>query len=269
MPMRGGGNFGEMNIDRDRQHEERLLVHIETKSYADPSGCRREVLRDISFGGGAGEIMALLSPSGAGKTTTLRIILGLDRDFVGEVRCPHGRIGVMFQEPRLLPWLTVEANLRLVTSSNTKEADTDEITSLLVAVGLAGTETLHPKALSLGMARRVALVRALLGHPLLLVLDEPFASLDRKSAADLMGLISRAARRDGALVLLTTHDLDQALGFADRLLLLAGQPARLAADCPTRAEISSRDATLNPDLKETLLTRFPFLHAAPTAEEAS
>ena len=266
--MPGGGKPAEMEIDERKQRQERWLVRIETKSYPDPSGRRREVLRDVAFTGGAGEIIALLAPSGAGKTTTLRIVLGLDHDFVGEVRCPQGRIGVMFQEPRLLPWLTVEANLRLVSRTDDKGIETEEISSLLAAVGLAGTETLHPKALSLGMARRVALVRALLGHPLLLVLDEPFASLDRKSAAALMGLITRTARHDGALVLLTTHDLDQALGFADRLLLLAGQPARLAADCPTRAEPPSRQATLLPGLREKLLTRFPFLHATPSAEEA-
>jgi ABC-type nitrate/sulfonate/bicarbonate transport system ATPase subunit len=244
---------------------ERLLVHIEAKSYAEPSGRRREVLREVFLTGAAGEIIALLAPSGAGKTTTLRIVLGLDRDFVGEVRRPEGRIGVMFQEPRLLPWLTVEANLRLVAGGGPAAAG--EIAALLAEVGLASTELLHPKALSLGMARRVALVRAMIGHPVLLVLDEPFASLDPRSAADLKGLILRSARRDGALVLLTTHDLDQVLGFADRLLLLAGQPARLAADCPTRAEPWSQDATLSPGLKETLLTRFPFLNAAPTAEE--
>jgi len=265
--MRGGGKPAGMEIDTGQQREQRLLVRIETKTYADPSGGRREVLRDVAFTGGAGEIIALLAPSGAGKTTTLRIVLGLDRDFVGEVRCRPERIGVMFQEPRLLPWLTVEANLRLVASADTRGSD-EEIASLLSVVGLAGTETLHPRALSLGMARRVALVRALLGHPRLLVLDEPFASLDRESAAAVIGLITRTARHDGALVLLTTHDLDQALGFADRLLLLAGQPARLAADCPTRAEPHSRDATSLAGLREKLLTRFPFLHAMPIAEEA-
>lgn len=266
--MRGGGRPGGTEADGGNERAARLFVRIETKSYSDPSGRRREVLRDSSFSAGAGEIIALLAPSGAGKTTALRIVLGLDRDFVGEVRCPPGRIGVMFQEPRLLPWLTVEANLRLVARGAINGADSDEIASLLAAVGLAGTENLHPKALSLGMARRVALVRALIGHPVLLVLDEPFASLDRKSAADLMGLITRTARHDGALVLLTTHDLDQVLGFADRLLLLAGQPARLAADCPTRAESDTRDATPLPELREQLLTRFPFLRAGPTTEEA-
>ncbi len=251
-------------MDRGKPREERLLVRIETKSYAEPSGGRREVLREVFLAGGAGEIIALLAPSGAGKTTTLRIALGLDRDFVGEVRRPKGRIGVMFQEPRLLPWLTVEANVRLVAGGAPVAAG--EIAALLAEVGLARTEMLLPKALSLGMARRVALVRALIGHPVLLVLDEPFASLDPKSAADLKGLILRA-RRDGALVVLATHDLDQVLGFADRLLLLTGQPARLAADCPTHAEPCSQDATLVPGLKDMLLARFPFLNAGPTAEE--
>lgn len=265
--MRGGGNHDEMAAAGDTPREERLFVRIETKSYAGPSGRRREVLRDVSFSGGAGEIIALLAPSGAGKTSALRIVLGLDRDYVGEVRRPRGRTGVMFQEPRLLPWLTVDANLRLVSTGDPRDAGMPEIRSLLAAAGLAGTEALHPKALSLGMARRVALVRALLGHPVLLVLDEPFASLDRKSAADLAGLITRTARDDGAMVLVTTHDLDQALGFADRLLLLTGQPARLAADCPTRADPRSREGAPLPGLKEDLLTRFPFL-AAPAPEEA-
>jgi len=91
-----------------------LLVHIAEKSYADAAGSRRQVLREVAFGGKGGEVIAVLAPSGAGKTTILRIILGLDRDFSGEVRLPPGQLGVMFQEPRLLPWLTVEANLRLI-----------------------------------------------------------------------------------------------------------------------------------------------------------
>ena len=113
-----------------------------------------------------------------------------------------------------------------------------DIAGLLAAVGLAGTETLHPKALSLGMARRVALVRALLGKPRMLVLDEPFASLDPRAAGELAALVVRAARCDGALVLLSTHDLDQGLGIADRLLVLsgnAGEPRRRLPDQPGRA----------------------------------
>jgi NitT/TauT family transport system ATP-binding protein len=235
-----------------------LSVRIAEKSYADANGTRHEVLHEVAFGGGGGEIIALLAPSGAGKTTILRIVLGLDRDFSGEVRLPPGRVGVMFQEPRLLPWLTVGANLRL-----TGRGDAAERAELLAALGLAGTEALHPKALSVGMARRVALARALLGRPAMLVLDEPCASLDPKSAAELARLLVQAARRDGTLVLLSTHDLDQVLGFADRLLLLAGTPARLAADCSTRATQPGAAPPALAKLKKNLLGRFPFL-SAPT-----
>lgn len=239
-----------------------LLVHIAEKSYADAAGGRRQVLREVAFGGKGGEVIAVLAPSGAGKTTILRIILGLDRDFSGEVRLPPGQLGVMFQEPRLLPWLTVEANLRL-----TGRGDARQRAALLADLGLAGTEGLHPKALSLGMARRVALARALLGRPAMLVIDEPCASLDPQSAADLVRLLVQAARRDGTLVLLSTHDLDQVLGFADRLLLLAGKPARLAADCPTRVGASGAGARAQ--FKQGLLDRFPFLNATSSEPAAS
>ena len=267
----GDDKMGDDKVGASAMGEKELFVRIAAKSYP-AAGRRREVLREVAFTGHGGEIIALLAPSGAGKTTVLRIVLGLDRDFTGEVRRPPGRLGVMFQEPRLLPWLTVAANLRLVsgtaTRGETRETTEREITARLAEVGLAGTETLHPKALSLGMARRVALVRALLGRPAMLVLDEPFASLDPKSAAGLAGLLVQAARRDGTLVLLSTHDLDQVLGFADRLLLLAGRPARLAADCPTRAAERAADAPPAPGLKEKLLIRFPFLSAAPAAAGA-
>ena len=239
-----------------------LGVRIDGKSYAD-AGRRREVLRDVAFAAAAGEILALLAPSGAGKTTILRIVLGLDRDFRGEIRLPQGRLGVMFQEPRLLPWLTVEGNLRLVTGG-----DPSEIPGLLSQVGLEGTENLHPKALSLGMARRVALVRALLGRPAMLVLDEPFVSLDPRSATELVSLVARAARRGGTLVLLATHDVDQVLGYADRLLVLGGKPARLAADCPTSPALCSPNEAAGRNFKQKLLSRFPFLSAEPAPEAA-
>ncbi len=254
---------GDGKVGAGSMGEGALSVRIVAKSFRDPGGGRREVLREVAFSGKSGEIVGLLAPSGSGKTTILRIVLGLDRDFEGEVRRPPGRLGVMFQEPRLLPWLTVGANLRLVASDHERE-----IAGLLAEVGLAGAETLHPRALSLGMARRVALVRALLGRPSLLVLDEPFASLDPQAASALAALLVQAARRDGALVLLSTHDLDQLLGFADRLLVLAGAPARLAADCPTGLAAPSPGVPVMGGFKEKLLHRFPFLSAAPAPQGA-
>jgi NitT/TauT family transport system ATP-binding protein len=225
-----------------------LVVRIDSKSYPAACGMRREVLSGVTFRAGRGEILALLAPSGAGKTTLLRTVLGLDRDFHGSVTRPEGRLGVMFQEPRLLPWLSVAENLDLV------EGDAeDEIPARLAEVGLGDAAGLHPRALSLGMARRVALVRALLGAPALLALDEPFASLDPQAAASLAALVVRQAREHGALVLLATHDLDQALGLADRLLVLGGRPARLAADWPV-----ARPAAPSA-LRRELLAAFPFL----------
>ncbi|MGH7042629.1 MAG: ABC transporter ATP-binding protein [Acetobacteraceae bacterium] len=240
--MPGGGN---------------LRVRIAAKSHQLADGWRHDVLEDVAFSGAPGEVLALLAPSGTGKTTVLRIVLGLDRAFRGEIVRPAGRLGVMFQEPRLLPWLSVAANLELVAADAA-----GEIPGLLAEVGLEGKESLHPRALSLGMARRVALVRALLGTPALLVLDEPFASLDPRAAGELAGLVARQARARGALVLLATHDLDQALGLADRVLVLSGSPARLAADWPVGqagGECNDGDAAR---VKRELVARFPFLRGA-------
>lgn len=273
MPMPGDDNIRSWRAEAGaisppdlpepgEQAPDGLAVRIAGKSFFDAAHRRHDILGEVSFSAEPGEILALLAPSGTGKTTILRIVLGLDKDFAGDVRRPEGRLGVMFQEPRLLPWLTVGANLRLIAG----EAST-QIAPLLAEVGLAGTEALHPKALSLGMARRVALVRALLGHPAILVLDEPFASLDPKSASGLAQMISRAARQDGTMVLLSTHNLDPVLGCADRVLVLAGKPAKLAADWPTGTRQAKDGGSIGRILKQRLLTRFPFLGAEPDGEE--
>ena len=139
------------------------------------SGGRLDVLRGLKFALPAGAVAALVGPSGCGKTTLLRIIAGLDRDFPGAVNLPeHGKLGMVFQEPRLLPWRTVEQNVRLAAPEAT-DADLDV---LFAALGLAAHRAHYPGELSLGLARRVALARAFAVKPDLLVLDEPFVSLD-------------------------------------------------------------------------------------------
>ena len=194
-------------------------VRIVRKVFVSADGTRRDVLRDIAFSIAPGEAIALLGASGIGKSTTLRILLGLDTAFDGSVRHGIGRIGAMFQEARLLPWLTIADNLRLVVTDGMPSPDID---ALLRMVRLPNAGDLYPRQLSLGMGRRAALARALAVSPDVLVLDEPFAAL--------VTVVERWTHDTEAIVLLATHDLTQALKLASRVLVLAGTPATLAAD---------------------------------------
>ena len=230
-------------------------ARIDRKVFVAPDGARRQVLRDIRVSIAGGEVIALLGSSGIGKSTTLRILLGLDPAFEGEVTGREGRVGVVFQEPRLLPWLTVADNLRLVVTDAMPSPD---IGALLEMVRLPNAGGLYPRQLSLGMARRAALARALAVSPELLVLDEPFASLDPQLSAALADVVGRWTRDTGAAVLLATHDLAQALQLASRVLVLSGAPATLAADVavPTESDAAARAA-----LQAELAGRFPFFSA--------
>lgn len=230
-----------------------LDLRIREKRFA---GARSwPVLRDVHFRAGPGEVIALLGRSGAGKSTLLRIALGLDRAFDGGVQLAPGRVGVVFQEPRLLPWLTVAENLRLVITEGVPEPD---IPALLAAVGLEDAGSLRPGELSLGMARRAAVARALAVDPALLVLDEPFVSLDRRLASGLGALLTVRARRQRTLVLVAMHDVEHALAIADRILVLHGAPAGLAADVavPARDDLAGAER-----VRGELLHRFAFLAA--------
>jgi ABC-type nitrate/sulfonate/bicarbonate transport system ATPase subunit len=182
----------------------------------------------------------------------LRIVLGLDTEFDGEVRTPTGPTGVVFQDPRLLPWLTVADNLRLVMAQRAPGA---RIEALLECAGIAGVAEHLPSELSLGMARRVALGRALAVDPVLLVLDEPFASLDPQLGATLANRVADHARRAGCVVLLATHELDHAIAIADRIFVMTGPPA--TATAVTVPDRSDPDAVAH--LRAGLLNRFSFL----------
>ena len=170
--------------------------------------------------------LALFGPSGCGKTTLLNLIAGLDADFEGEVLLPAGaRIGYMFQEPRLLPWLTVEDNLRLVLPAG--PATEVLIDAWLAQMELADVRTVFPTRLSLGMARRVALARAFIIEPTVLLMDEPFVSLDEPTAERLRRLLLETLRAHPATVLFVTHNLREAITLADRIALLSPAPTRV------------------------------------------
>jgi ABC-type nitrate/sulfonate/bicarbonate transport system ATPase subunit len=208
---------------------DRLDVSIKRKSYRAASGEQHLVLGELAFSLANGEVAALVGPSGCGKTTLLRIIAGLDGDFEGSVALPaHGMLGMVFQEPRLLPWRTVEQNVRLAAPQATDAA----LDTLFQALGLAAHRDHYPGELSLGLARRVALARAFAVEPDLLLLDEPFVSLDDALAARLRDELADLVNRRPITTLLVTHNVEEAIGLADRLLLLSLSPARVLADVP-------------------------------------
>jgi ABC-type nitrate/sulfonate/bicarbonate transport system ATPase subunit len=187
------------------------------------------VLDKMAFTVANGEVVALVGPSGCGKTTLLRIIVGLDRAFEGSVTLPApGRLGMVFQEPRLLPWRTVEQNVWLAAPQVSEAA----LATLFATLGLAEHRHHYPGELSLGLARRVALARAFAIEPDLLVLDEPFVSLDAALAKRLRaGLVELVSRRP-TTTLLVTPSIDEAIGLADRVILLSPSPARVIAEIP-------------------------------------
>ena len=181
-----------------------------------------------------GQVLALIGPSGIGKTTLLRILSGVERRWQGEVfvggqpAAMAPMPGYVFQDARLLPWLSAEDNLRAVAPELTDE----RIAQLLREVGLAGLQKSWPHALSGGMQRRLALARALSVHPSLLLLDEPFVSLDRAMVRELQALFIKVFADFETTVVMVSHDPEDAARMADRAIVLLGRPARITTDAP-------------------------------------
>src|ERR1700730_11391961 len=180
-----------------------LEVSVARKALRATSGQTRVVLHDVAFSLRKGEICALLGPSGCGKTCLLRIISGLDSDFDGQIVLPSPhKVGMVFQEPRLLPWRSVVQNLRLVGS-----ASENDLAEIAAALRLSDHLDHFPGELSLGLARRVAIARAFAVKPDLLLLDEPFVSLDASLATRLREELLALVLKRKATTLIVTHDV--------------------------------------------------------------
>jgi len=175
-----------------------------------------------------GAYCCFLGPSGCGKTTILKIAAGLDPDFRGRLGVPgSGRLGIVFQEPRLLPWRTVEQNIRLALPAHEAASDLTELVEIL---GLGSHLARYPGELSLGLARRAAIARAFAVRPDFLLLDEPFVSLDDAVATRLRNELVALTTRTRTTTLFVTHDLAEAIQLADRLFFLSDRPTRIISE---------------------------------------
>ncbi|MFZ0507674.1 MAG: ATP-binding cassette domain-containing protein [Methylocella sp.] len=229
-----------------------LEVSIARKTLRTASGQTRVVLHDVAFSLRKGEICALLGPSGCGKTMLLRIISGLDSDFEGRIALPSPhRIGMVFQEPRLLPWRSVAQNLRLGGSSSE-----NDLAEIVAALRLSKHLDHFPGELSLGLARRVAVARAFAVKPDLLLLDEPFVSLDTALAAQLREELLALVLKRKATTLIVTHNVAEAISLADRIIVLSAAPGRILAErtieAPRQALTEARAAKLKEEIRSLM-----------------
>jgi NitT/TauT family transport system ATP-binding protein len=194
-----------------------------------------EILRDVRFQVDQGEVLAILGPSGIGKSTLLRICAGIDGEFDGQVERPE-RLAMVFQEPVLLPWRSAVDNLILTVPQLSRS----EALAALARVGLAERAEAYPRQLSLGQQRRVALARAFAARPEVLLLDEPFASLDSVSAADMIALTEALIAETRPATLFVTHSETEAARLATRVIHLSGDPATLCSAAPATSLEASR-----------------------------
>lgn len=231
-----------------------LHIHIDHKQYGDDT---RPLFTDFSLALGVGTFTCMVGPSGCGKSTLLNMIAGLDQNYSGAIDVDEqSSIGYIFQEPRLMPWLCVYDNIALVC----QKPNRSEIMALLAEVGLKGVEKSYPAQLSGGMQRRVALVRAFIIQPDILLLDEPFVSLDIPTANRLRSLLLRLWSQYQPTVLFVTHNPGEAVMMGERVLFLgelgAGVILDEAIDLPRPRE--EQDENVMSTVK-ALLSRYPKL----------
>ncbi|AOK49879.1 MULTISPECIES: ABC transporter ATP-binding protein [unclassified Burkholderia] len=202
----------------------------------DMGGRAYEAIRGFSLDIAAGELVAIVGASGCGKSTLLRLLVGLDTEFDGEIRVDGEPIagigaerGIVFQEHRLFPWLTVARNVALGVAAQALPGDeaARRVADAIRLVGLDGFDDALPHQLSGGMAQRVAIARGLVARPRILMLDEPFGALDALTRHQLQDELLRIRERERITTLFVTHDVDEAVVLADRVVVMRPRPGRI------------------------------------------
>jgi sulfonate transport system ATP-binding protein len=213
-----------------------LEINRVSKTY--PNGVR--ALEALTLSVALGEIVAVVGGSGCGKSTLLRLVCGLDAPTAGTVvldgeaiTTPHEKIGIVFQEPRLLPWLSVARNVGFGLEDRPRSERDTRVASQLDRVGLTDKATVWPRELSGGQAQRVALARALVTRPEVLLLDEPFSALDAFTRVDLQDHLLDLWADSRPTLLVVTHDVDEAIVLADRVVVMRPRPGRLQEEIVT------------------------------------
>ncbi|ADG94451.1 ABC transporter related protein [Arcobacter nitrofigilis DSM 7299] len=184
------------------------------------------ILKDINIFIEEGELISIIGPSGCGKTTILNIVSGLDTNYIGSLSGDFSKLSFMFQDDRLLPWLNIKDNLLLVS----KTKDIEEIEELLSLIGLNHILNEYPNRLSGGMKRRIALIRAFINRPKIIVLDEPFISLDYPTSMALKKDFLIFCKKFNPTVILVTHDLSEAVHLSSRIIFLSSTYATKILD---------------------------------------
>lgn len=208
------------------------------------------VLDKLNFQVERGEFICIVGGSGCGKSTLLRVISGLDSEYDGEifienvlVKKTDSRRGFVYQEHRLFPWMTVEKNVGFVINDGKKDENDSKVKKVLELVGLKGFEKAYPKELSGGMAQRVNIARALVNEPEILFLDEPFGALDALTRIQLQKELLMIKKKQANTMLLVTHDIEEAVYLANRIIVLGNRPAEILdivhVDLPEERDRSS------------------------------
>ena len=208
-----------------------IHINIRNKTYTTANTDENSTIENFEISLPANAFTCLIGPSGCGKTTLLNIIAQLDTDFKGEIllgkQALHPKIGYVFQNPRLLPWRTVRENIELALD---KKYSNDNIDSLLKSMQLDQHQDTYPEHLSLGMSRRASIIRAFAVDPEILLMDEPFVSLDAPTARQVRELLMRLWQQRPHTILFVTHDLREAIALADRLIFLSASPMTVVSE---------------------------------------